>query len=144
VTDASDERADWQQRRREAADEQLAALRRRQSAETERAKAQVADFVAAARERGLPTEPLRARALNGRTTYRTSLVGWYVKRDRSMAVGEDGAFYLLTAPAGITARLRGAHVAPSDPPLVVGVGGRDGESIPLQTLLERRLEEPPS
>jgi hypothetical protein len=36
-------------------------------------------------------------------------------------------------------RLRGVTIAPSEPPLVVGVGGRDGESMPLQQLLDLRL-----
>lgn len=136
----SDDRARWQEQRRDGAAEHLAALERRHASETAEARAQVAAFVTAATERGLPTEPLRATAPSGRTTYRTALRGWYVKRDRSMAVSEDGSFYLLTAPASLRSRLVGVQVTPAEPPLVVGVGGRDGESLPLRTLLDRRLD----
>jgi hypothetical protein len=56
-----------------------------------------------------------------------------------MAVGADGGFYVLAVPASLRARLCGAVVQPSEPRLVVGAGGGDGESVPLRELLERRL-----
>lgn len=132
-------RAEWQQRRRAAAAEHADVLARRKSAESEQARAQLAAFVRAATERGLATTSLRARAYNGRATYRTDLTGWYLKRNGSLAVDTQGSFYVLSAHTSLRARLRGATVPPSDPPLVVGVGGRDGESMPLQQLLELRL-----
>ncbi|HYN95712.1 MAG TPA: hypothetical protein VES42_17855, partial [Pilimelia sp.] len=99
----------------------------------------VAEFVQAARERGLRDTALTARAYTGAGGYRTGLRGWYLRRDRSVAVGTDGGFYILTVPASLRARLTGARVAASDPPLVVGQGGRDGESMPLRELLRQRL-----
>ena len=135
-----EDRADWSQRRRDAAAEHVEVLARRKAAESQRARAQLAQFVAAARERGLEPEPLRARAHNGRTTYRTGITGWYLKRNGSLGVDTEGNFYVLSAPTSLRSRLAGAAVEPSDPPLVVGVGGRDGESMPLQELLDRRLQ----
>jgi hypothetical protein len=67
------------------------------------------------------------------------VVGWYVHPDRSLAVGEDGAFYVLGVPASVKARLLGAQVRPQDPMLIIGRGAKDGESISLRELLQRRL-----
>jgi hypothetical protein len=131
--------ADWSTRRRDAAAEHAARLDRARSAEAEEAGRLLAGFVRDARERGLPTVALRARAHNGRALYRTRLTGWYLKRNGSIAVDEDGRFYLMSAPTSMVARLRGTRLAPSDPPLVVGRGGRDGESMPLADLLAVRL-----
>ena len=130
---------DWAARRRDAATEHAEVLARRKAAETEQARALLADFVRTAVERGLATSELRARAFNGRTTYRTGRTGWYLKRNGSLGVGTDGEFYVLSAPTSLRSRLAGADVPPSDPPLTVGVGGRDGESMPLAQLLELRL-----
>ena len=131
--------ADWSARRRDAATEHAARLDRARSAESEQARALLADFVREARTRGLPAVALRARARNGRALYRTGLTGWYLKRNGSIAVDEDGRFYLMSAPTSAVARLRGTRLAPSDPPLVVGLGGRDGESMPLADLIAVRL-----
>jgi hypothetical protein len=131
---------DWAARRRDAAAEQVARLDRARAAETEQAREQLAGFVRDARSRGLPTTALKARAMNGRDLYRTGLTGWYLKRNGSLAVDEDGAFYVMSAPTSLGSRLRGTTVTPSDPPLVVGVGGRDGESMPLAELIALRLE----
>jgi hypothetical protein len=136
----SDDEASWQERRRSAAEEHLAAIDRRKAAEVEQARAQVADFVSAAITQGLATTTLRARSFNGRTTYRTQVVGWYVRRNRSLGIGTDGEFYVLSTPASLRARVTGAVVRPSAPPLIVGVGGRDGESMPLAELLQMRLD----
>jgi hypothetical protein len=136
----TDEQGSWRERRTEAAAEHAAFLDRRKAAEQEQARDQLDEFVRAARELGLRTGPLRARAYNGRTTYRTGLTGWYLKRNGSLGVGTDGSFYVLSAPSSLASRLTGATVTPSDPPLVVGVGGRDGESMPLAELLRLRLD----
>jgi hypothetical protein len=69
------------------------------------------------------------------------LTGWYVDRARTRAVDVTGRFHLLTVPGGLRARLFGVDPQPSPAPLVVGAGGRDGESIPLRTLLTRLLDE---
>jgi hypothetical protein len=132
--------ASWREQRREAVQAHADALARKQAAETERARALVAEFVAAMRSAGIEAGPLRARAGDGAVTYRTGLRGWYVRRNRAMAVGEDGSFYLLDVPRSAAARLTGAKVTPSDPPLQAGVGARDGESMPLERLLRQRLE----
>jgi hypothetical protein len=131
---------DWSQQRRRAVDAHAAEYARQRAAETERAARLVAEFAREARERGLRATPLTARAYDGRATYRTGLRGWYLRADRSLAVGTDGGYYVLTVPASVRARLFGATVAPQEPRLVVGEGGRDGESMPLAALLRQRLE----
>lgn len=130
----------WADRRGDAAAEHAARLDRQRAAAAEQACALLADFVREARERELPAVPLRARALNGRTLYRTGLTGWYLRRNGTIAVDENGDFFVMSAPTSVQARLRGATLTPSDPPLVVGAGGRDGESIPLPDLLRQRLD----
>ncbi len=129
----------WAERRGDAAAEHAARLDRRRAAEAQQASALLADFVREAQERRLPTVALRARALNGRTLYRTGLTGWYLRRNGTVAVDEQGDFFVMSAPTSMRARLRGVTLTPSDPPLVVGAGGRDGESIPLPDLLRQRL-----
>nr|WP_241744461.1 hypothetical protein [Cellulosimicrobium arenosum] len=113
---------------------------RRRQQESATARSLIADFVERARERGLAPEPLRARSYDGRSTYRTDVVGWYLRRNQSVGIGTDGAFYVLSVPGGLRARLRGTTLAPSDPPLVLGKGGRDGESIDLPDALALVLE----
>ena len=129
----------WQARRREAADVHAEALARQQQAETVAARALIADFVQRVTERGVAPVPLAARSYDGRSRYRTPLQGWYLRRNESVAVGTDGQFYVLTVPASLRARLTGVTPAASDPPLVLGKGGRDGESIDLADALARVL-----
>jgi hypothetical protein len=131
---------DWAARRGDAAAEHAARLHRQRSAEADEARELLVEFVRAARERDIPPVALRARAINGRSLYRTGLTGWYLRRNGSLGVDEQGEFYILSAPTSLASRLRGATVRPSDPPLVVGVGGRDGESLPLRDLLRLRLD----
>jgi hypothetical protein len=130
----------WRERRERAFALHAAEDRRRREAEAGEARGLLAEFVREAGERGLPASRLTARAYNGRTRYRTRLRGWYLRADRSLAVGTDGELYLLAVPASLRARLTGATVQPQQPRLVVGEGGRDGESIPLRTLLRARLD----
>ena len=82
---------------------------------------------------------LRARSYDGRSRFRTPLRGWYLRRDESVAVDVDGEFYVLTAPSSLAARFRGVTPAASDPPLVLGAGGKDGESLDLVQALDRVL-----
>jgi len=117
-----------------------AAEQRRRAAEVDEAKALLADFVREAVERGLPPVPLTARPYTGVGRYRTGLRGWYLRRDFSLAVGTDGQFYIMTVPASLRSRLAGATPTPEQPRLVVGQGARDGESMPLASLLRQRLE----
>ncbi len=58
-----------------------------------------------------------------------------------MAIGEDGGYYILVVPGGLGERLRGVKLTPTPPPLIVGQGGRDGETGPLTDFLERRLAQ---
>ncbi|WNM26624.1 hypothetical protein RN607_10485 [Demequina capsici] len=116
------------------------ALDRARAEEASRARELLAQFLADARAAGLMPSPLVARGYDGRGGYRTGVEGWYLKKDRSVAVGTDGEFYVLSVQGGLVARLRGATLSPSDPPLELGRGGRDGESIPLSVALSRVLE----
>ncbi|GAB1693194.1 hypothetical protein [Krasilnikovia sp. M28-CT-15] len=136
----TDEHAVWQEQRGRAVAGRAAALEADRAAEAAQASALLTDFVQRAAERGLTPSPLAAHAFDGRATYRTRLRGWYLKANRSVAVGEDGRYYVLSVPASVRARFRGAQLAPSRPRLVVGAGGGDGETMPLAQLLERRLD----
>lgn len=136
----ADDQGAWVEHRRRAVAGHAAAYDAARAAEAAEAARLIAGFVAAAGERGLRTTALRARAMSGRATYRTRLRGWYLKANRSIAVGVDGAFYVLEVPDSIRARVTGAEVAPSTPRLEIGAGGRDGESLPLSALLRRRLD----
>ncbi|MET7395898.1 hypothetical protein ABZS66_20620 [Dactylosporangium sp. NPDC005572] len=132
----------WSAQRARAIAHHGAALDQRRAAEAAEATAQIAAFVTEAREAGLPAEPLKARSYGGRT-YRTRLRGWYLNPARTIAVGEDGRYYSLLVPTSATGWLTGVTVEPQPPRLIVGEGARDGESIPLATLLQRRLSGKP-
>ena len=134
-----DDREDWRTRRREAADAHAAAAQRARAQETAQARALLAGFAAELRRRGAAPEPLRASA--GGAWYRTGLTGWYLRRDGSLALGVDGRYYVLAVPPSLRGRLTGVRLEPSEPPLQVGRGARDGESIELAELLRRRLAE---
>ena len=136
----TDEQAEWAQRQRHAAAAHAAREDKRRAAETERARRIVTDFAREARDRGLRTERLVVRPYSGRGTYRTRVEGWYVRRDHSLGVGVDGEFYVLSVPTSLRARLTGASLTPSDPPLIAGKGARDGHSMALDALLRQRLE----
>ena len=136
----TDESPSWSEQRRMAAAVHAAAAERRRAAQTEQARRLVTDFVRQAREQSIRAEPLVARPYSGRGTYRTGLTGWYLRADRTLAVGTDGEFYVLTVPASLRARFAGAHIKPQEPPLDVGVGGKDGDSIALDSLLRKRLD----
>lgn len=136
------DRGSWQRRRRDAVTSLAAADDRRRARETAQARALLAEFVAERRAAGIAPIPLRARVPGRRTTYRTGLTGWYLRTNRSLAVGADGSFYILDVPPSLVARVRGVTVEPSDPPLVVGRGARDGEAIELAELLRRARAVP--
>ena len=125
--------------RRRADAQRLAEL----AASGERAQAEVAQreidaFVAEITRRGAAPEPLRARLLNG-TSVRTDRTGWYLNAARSVAIGPGGEFYQLTVSGTPLARLRGVSISPAQPTLVIGRGGRDGESGDLRDFLARTL-----
>ncbi|WP_413452333.1 hypothetical protein AA0Y32_11310 [Georgenia phoenicis] len=132
------EERDWAEQRREAAAVHADMLAQRQCAEHERASRLLREFADVARDRLAP-EPLRVRGYGGRGEARSDVTGWYLRTDRSAGVSTAGDFYLLTAPLGLRDRLRGVALEPSPPPMVLGAGGRDGESIDLPDALERLL-----
>lgn len=134
-----DDPVSWAEQRRFAIDRHAEANARREATEAEQARALIGRFVADARAMGLPTVPLVARPYGGRSRYRTGLQGWYVHPNQLMAVAGDGGFYRLAVPPSLRSLLFGVHVEPEQPRLVIGEGGRDGESIPLHDLLLRRL-----
>jgi len=106
--------------------------------ESEQAQKLLDWFVAQAHQSGLGSVELRARTLDGHTV-KTDQRGWYIRNDHSVAVGEDGKYYQLTVPAGFMARIRGVRLVPTPPPLVVGRGGKDGETGDLKDFLNRAL-----
>jgi len=108
-------------------------------AESAQAQVLVDQFVADARAAGIAPEPLRATLYSGQRA-KTDKSGWYLRKNQSLAIGDDGSYYVLTVPGGLKERLRGVRLEPSPPPLVVGKGGRDGESGDLAEFLRWRLE----
>jgi hypothetical protein len=127
--------ADWRQRRSDAASAHSDALERRRAAETVAARALIADFVRETGVRGPAPVRLHARSYDGRSRYRTGIEGWYLRRNQTVGIGTDGAFYVLSVPRSLRSTLSGASVPASDPPLILGKGGRDGESIDLADAL---------
>lgn len=93
-----------------------------------------------AKAKGIRPHPLRATLYGGRSV-KTDKLGWYIRKNQSVAIGEDGTYYVLTVPGGLRERFSGVKLTPSPPPLVVGRGGKDGESSELTDLLRWRLEE---
>jgi hypothetical protein len=122
------------------ADYHVEAQRRRSQQESAEAQVLVDQFVAQATQAGLPTEELTARPWSGRGRYRTGVVGWYLRRDRSVGVGLDGSYYVLVVAPQRFGRWRTVPLHATPPPLEVGKGARDGESVPLDALLEMRLQ----
>ena len=111
----------------------------REQSESRAAQELIDGFVAEARARGIAPEPLRATLFDGHAV-RTDTTGWYLRKNKSVAVGDDGAYYVLTVPGGLRERLTGVKLRPTAPPLEVGRGGRDGETGPLADFLRWRLD----
>lgn len=138
--DGSERRA----RRAEQAEQHIRARQRRDEQESAEAQLLVDRFVEQAGRDGLATEELTARPWSGNGRYRTGVVGWYLRRDRSIGVGQDGSYYVLIVAPVRFGRWRTVRVDPSPPPLEVGKGGRDGDAIALADLLRSRLQWPGS
>lgn len=105
-------------------------------AEATAAQAQLDSFVARLTAAGASPEPLQATLLNG-TRVRTGLVGWYLNRARTLAVAPDGSYFQLVTAGSALARFTGVTPQPSPPTLVIGRGGRDGETGDLADFLDR-------
>ena len=115
------------------------ALERQRLAESRQAAELVEQFARDARAAGIEPVRFTARPYQGGSRYRTDVEGWYLKRDQSVGVGTDGRFYVLSVPRSLASRLRGAQLEPAEPPLELGKGGRDGESMPMADALAKRL-----
>jgi len=129
--------------RGDQADYHVAEQHRRDERESAKAQVLVDRFVEEATSRGLPTEALTARPWSGGGRYRTGITGWYLREDRALGVGVDGRYYVLVVAPERFGRWRTVTVEPTPPPLQTGKGGRDGDSVALDTLLEMRLAWPP-
>lgn len=140
--DGEDGQQDWSAQRREVIAAQEAALQRARQDEHERATARIRAAIARWREAGIEPVPLRALPYSGAGSIRTGLTGWYLKQDRSIAVDDEGNYYVMRVDGGLLSRLRGATPDPSPAPLVVGRGARDGETFDLDELLTMREKDP--
>lgn len=131
----------WGQQRRENARLLAEKQRLREQAESEQAQEFLNRFAAAAKETGLASTPLEVRGYGGKGTARTSLRGWMLMNSPRLAVDTDGNFYLLTQQLSLRDRLVGVTPKPSAPPLILGRGGRDGESMDLTVALDKLLPQ---
>ena len=109
-------------------------------AESIKAQQLIDQFLHDAEAAGVAPEPLRAALYTGQRV-KTDRTGWYLRKNESVAVGTDGGYYILTVPGGLKERFRGVKLKPSPPPLIVGKGGRDGETGDLAEFLRRRLAQ---
>ena len=109
-------------------------------AESVKAQELIDRFLVDVTAAGIAAEPLRATLYSGQGV-KTDKRGWYLRKNQSVAVGDDGCYYILTVPGGLKERLRGVQLRPSPPPLIVGKGGRDGETGDLAEFLARRLPQ---
>lgn len=116
---------------------ELAAAQER--GESVQAQKLIDQFVADAAVRGIAAEALRATLYSGQSV-KTDKRGWYLRKNASLAIGEDGAYYILTVPGGLRERIAGVKLRSSPPPLIVGKGGRDGESGDIADFLQWRLD----
>ena len=144
MTDAEDsqraEAAREKAERAERAAYHVEADRKRRERESAKAQVLVDEFVRDATAAGLTTTELTARPYSGRGRYRTGLQGWFLRTDLSVGVDVDGGYHSLVVTPERWGRLRGVTLTPTPPPLQVGEGARDGESIALAALLKLRLE----
>lgn len=96
-------------------------------------------FIEQAHAARLRPVALKATTLDGHVV-KTDKQGWYIRQSKSLAVGVDGEFFILTVPGGWLERFRGVKLEASDPPLYIGKGGRDGETGDLKEFLSWTLE----
>ena len=136
---SDDKAAAWREERRAAAAAHGELLAGRQRAESAQAQEQIDAFLRRAATAGPAPVELSARSYDGRARYRTPLTGWYLRRDETVAIDTEGKFYVLTTPSSLRARFRGVTPEPSAPPLVIGAGGKDGESLDMSEALARVL-----
>lgn len=109
-------------------------------AEARAAQVHLDAFVARLQRAGIAPEPLQATLLNG-TRVKTGLAGWYLNRARTIAVAPDGRYFQLITAGSAFARFTGVSPQPTDPTMVIGRGGRDGETGDLPDFLERAFAD---
>jgi hypothetical protein len=107
--------------------------------EAREAQVLIDQFLLDVTEAGIAAVPLEANLLGGGRA-RTDKRGWYLRRNKSLAIGVDGSYYVLTVPGGWRERLFGTTLSPTQPVLVIGRGGRDGETGDLTEFLQWILE----
>lgn len=107
-------------------------------AEALAAQEQLDAFVARLSSLGVAPEPLQATLLSG-ARVKTDQLGWYLNKARTLAVAPDGRYYQLVTSGGPLARFTGVKLRPAAPTLVIGRGGRDGETGDLADFLARAL-----
>jgi len=139
VRDTGRVSSDWIAQRTEAARVQAERLAQRQSAVHDKAEAQIAKFLPVVLAHGPAPVPLVVTGYGGRGQAKTNLKGWYLRNDRTAGLSTEGKFYVLTAPLSPLERLRGIKIQPTRPPLILGEGGKDGDTIELSEALERVL-----
>lgn len=132
----------WTQQRAELIAAQEQALEYARRTEHEKATAILREYVEHFEAAGIAPRPLRALPYKGSGSIRTPLHGWYLKHDRTIGIDTEARYFILRADGGLLTRLRGAEIEPVDAPLVVGRGGRDGETFDLRELLEMRVKDP--
>ncbi|MCW3159260.1 hypothetical protein [Micropruina sonneratiae] len=111
-----------------------------QRSEAAAAQTLINEFIAATAERGLQPEPLKAVLMDG-SRVKSDQVGWYLNKARTMAITPEGRFVQLLTTGGRLSRFTGVKLSPSQPPLVIGRGGRDGETGDLKDFLARALDD---
>lgn len=136
------EQQDWTRHRRELFAAKEEALHAAREEEHRRATTKIREAIDAFYDAGIDPVPLRARPYTGAGTIRTGVQGWYLKRDRSIAVDTAARYLVMRVDGGLRARLRGAAPEAVHAPLVVGRGARDGETFGLDELLQMRLQDP--
>src|SRR5690242_11286275 len=124
------------------ADYHVAAQRRQREQEAVRAQALIDAFVEEATRVGLAPEELTARPWKGGATYRTGVMGWRLRNDKSLGIDTEGRFYILVVAPERFGRWRTVAIEPTLPLLQPGQGGRDGETASLEELLRLRLSRP--
>jgi len=126
--------------RTEAAAIQASRLAQRQDAEHRRAELQLEAFLPVVKAHGPAPVDLVVQGYGGVGTAPTNLRGWYLRNNRTCALGTDGRFYVLIAPLNrFHPPFIKVKVPPSRPPMIIGEGGKDGDTIELAEALERIL-----
>lgn len=131
--------AQWREQKTLNAQHQADELARRQKRESDQAQVLLDRFVESAQAKGIEPVRLYARSYSGTSRYKTDVYGWYLKMNESVAVDTEGRFYVLSVQGGLLQRFTGATITPSAPPLVLGLGGRDGESLDMSEAIDRVL-----